>query len=86
MTVSTELTRTESYSLLALSVVCLGILVNTFQGDGYALTADIALSGLAFALTFALIRWSQNVFMKAGFKGKDMSKTKKNEMYVFSVA
>jgi hypothetical protein len=76
------LTRTETWSLLALVLACLGIIVNTFQGDGEPLIASLALSGIAFAAAFSLIRWLGEVFMKAGLKGRDMSKLKKVELYV----
>lgn len=79
----TTLTRTETWSLLTLVFACLGIIVNTFQGDGEPLIASLALSGIAFAAAFGLIRWLGAVFMKAGLKGKDMSKLKQNEMYVY---
>lgn len=82
---NTTLTRTETWSLLTLVVACLGIIVNTFQGDGEPLIASLALSGIAFAATFCMIRWLGPVFMKAGLKGKDMSKLKQHEMYVISV-
>ena len=78
---ATALGRTEAYSLLSLSLACFGILVNTFQGDGEPLIASIALSGLAFAFCYALIRWLGNAFMRRGFKGKDLCKLKQTEMY-----
>ena len=58
----------------------MGIITNTFSGDGEPLIACLALSGIAFASTFALIRWLGETFMKANLKGRDMSKTNKNEM------
>lgn len=42
--------------------------------------ASLALSGIAFAATFSLIRWLGEVFVKAGLKGRDMSKLRKVEM------
>jgi len=80
MTTNTSLSTTETWSLLALSVCCLAILAQTLHGDGAPLIASLSFSGLAFALTYALIRWLGDVFMKAGFKGKDMSKLRKVEM------
>jgi len=79
---STALTNTEALSLFALAVACFGILANTFQGDGEPLIASLAFSGIAFSLSYALIRWLGNVFMKAGLKGKDMSKVRQIEMCV----
>lgn len=79
---ATTLSRTETYSLLALSIACFGIIANTFQGDGEPLIASLAFSGVAFALAYALIRWLGNVWMKAGLKGRDMSKVRQVEMFV----
>lgn len=72
----------ESWSLLALSAACFGIIANTFHGDGEPLIASIAFSGIAFAFTFSLIRWLGESFMKANLKGRDMSKVRNVEMYV----
>ncbi|EAS29460.3 UDP-N-acetyl-glucosamine-1-P transferase Alg7 [Coccidioides immitis RS] len=76
----TTLTHRETWSLLTVVVACFGIIVNTFQGDGEPLIASLALSGIAFAAAFGLIRWLGAVFMKAGLKGKDMSKVKQAEI------
>ena len=72
---------TEAISLSALSLTCAGILVTTFHGDGEPLTASIAFSGIAFALTYYLVPRLGPVFMSAGLQGRDMSKLKKPEMY-----
>jgi UDP-N-acetylglucosamine--dolichyl-phosphate N-acetylglucosaminephosphotransferase len=82
----TSLTRDEQLSLLILSGCCLGIIANVFQGDGNPVVASLAFSGLAFASTYAMIRWLGNTFIKAGLKGRDMSKRKKLEMYVGTAA
>jgi UDP-N-acetylglucosamine--dolichyl-phosphate N-acetylglucosaminephosphotransferase len=74
------LTRNEQLSLLALSAACVGVLANTFQGDGEPLIASLAFSGIGFALTYSLIRWLDETFMKAGLKGRDMAKTRRTEM------
>ena len=79
---TTNLSGVESWSLLTISAACVGIIVNTFHGDGEPLVASIAFSGLAFALTFSLIRWLGDVFMKANLKGRDMSKLRNIEMYI----
>ena len=79
-----SLSRSETLSLSALSLACLGIIANTFQGDGEPLTASLAFSGIAFSATFSMIRWLGPVFMKAGLKGRDLSKLKRSEMYFFS--
>lgn len=70
----TSLTNTEARSLSAISVLCVVVIGNAFQGDGEPLVASLAFSGLAFSATFALIRWLGPVFLRAGWKGKDMSK------------
>jgi UDP-N-acetylglucosamine--dolichyl-phosphate N-acetylglucosaminephosphotransferase len=77
---TSTLSSTESYSLLALSLACVGVLANTLQGDGEPLIASIAFSGLAFAFCYALIRWLGDAFIKRGFKGKDLCKLKQTEM------
>jgi len=85
MTTDTSLSSTETWSLIALSISCVAILAQTLHGDGAPLVASLGFSGLAFALTYALIRWLGDVFMRAGLKGKDMSKVRKVEMYETSV-
>ena len=77
---TSTLTRSEAWSLLTLSAACVGILVNTFQGDGEPLVASLAFSGIAFAFTFSLIRWLGGIFVRANIKGRDMSKSRKVEM------
>jgi UDP-N-acetylglucosamine--dolichyl-phosphate N-acetylglucosaminephosphotransferase len=79
---TTVLNRAETLSLFSLSAACVGIIVNTFHGNGEPLIASIAFSGIAFAFTFSLIRWLGPVFLKAGLKGRDMCKSKKVEMWV----
>lgn len=79
---TTTLSGAEAWSLLTLSAACVGIIINTFHGDGEPLMASLAFSGIAFALTFSLIRWLGDVFMKANLKGRDLSKLKKIEMYI----
>jgi UDP-N-acetylglucosamine--dolichyl-phosphate N-acetylglucosaminephosphotransferase len=77
---SITLTSTETYSLSALSLACIGVLANTLQGEGEPLIASIAFSGLAFSCCYALIRWLGNAFMRRGFKGRDLCKLKQTEM------
>jgi hypothetical protein len=76
-----RLSVVEQLSLLSIFGAGVGILANTFHDDGEPLIAALAFSGVAFSLTYALIRWLGEAFMKAGFKGKDLSKTRTNEMY-----
>ncbi|MCJ1387323.1 tunicamycin resistance protein [Xylographa bjoerkii] len=77
---NTTLSRTETFSLCAISAACLAVIANTFQGDGEPLIASLAFSGIAFASAYSLIRWLGPVFMAAGLKGKDMSKVRKIEI------
>lgn len=76
-----QLTRTEHYSLSVFSAVCAAILVNAWRNDGEPLYSSLAISGLAYAFAYALIRWTGDVFMKRGYKGKDLSKKNAIEMY-----
>lgn len=80
---SSSLSRQETWRLFVLVGACLGILLSTFQGDGAPLVASLAFSGIAFAVTFSMIRWLGPVFLKAGLKGRDMAKPRRPEMYVF---
>ena len=75
------LSRNESFGLITLSAACIGVLGNTFQGDGEPLIASLAFAGIGFAFAYSLIRWLGEVFVKAGLKGKDMSKKNRPEMY-----
>lgn len=77
-----HLSRTESWTLLSLCLAFLAGLGQTLSGNGAPLVASIAFSGLAYAMTYAMIQWLGPTFMKAGLKGKDMGKLKKNEMCV----
>ncbi|KZF25451.1 UDP-N-acetyl-glucosamine-1-P transferase Alg7 [Xylona heveae TC161] len=77
---SAILSKTESWALFSLSAACTGILANTFHGEGEPLIVSLALSGLAFAFSFCLIRWLGPTFMRVGLKGKDMSKAKQIEI------
>lgn len=77
-----ELSNTEALSLLACSGVCFSVLYRSWGEDGAPLFASLALSGLAYAVTYAIIRWTGDAFIKAGRKGKDMSKKVAIEMFV----
>ncbi|TVY86149.1 UDP-N-acetylglucosamine--dolichyl-phosphate N-acetylglucosaminephosphotransferase [Lachnellula willkommii] len=74
------LSFTETLSLLSLSLASFAVIANTFQGDGAPLVASLAFSGIAFAASYSMIRWLGPTFMKAGLKGKDMSKLHKKEI------
>ena len=77
---SSSLSRSEVWPLLALFGGSLAVLANTFQGDGAPVVAAIAFSTLAFSVTYAFIRWSAQSFASAGMKGRDMSKRDAKEM------
>jgi hypothetical protein len=68
------LTSTETYSLSVLSIACISVLVNAWRSDGEPLFASLAISGVAFAFSYALIPWTGDVFIRKGFSGKDLSK------------
>jgi UDP-N-acetylglucosamine--dolichyl-phosphate N-acetylglucosaminephosphotransferase len=80
-----SLSRREASSLSTIALICLGIIANSFHGDGEPLIVSGALSGIAFASTYSLIRWLGISFIRVGLKGRDMAKLKKVEMYVGSV-
>ncbi|KAI7456403.1 UDP-N-acetylglucosamine:dolichyl phosphate N-acetylglucosamine-1-phosphate transferase-like protein, partial [Hortaea werneckii] len=69
-----QLSATEAYSLSVLSAACLAVLVNAWKSDGEPLFASLAISGIGFAFTYGLIRWTGHVFIRQGYKGKDLSK------------
>ncbi|RAK93027.1 UDP-N-acetylglucosamine-dolichyl-phosphate N-acetylglucosaminephosphate transferase [Aspergillus costaricaensis CBS 115574] len=77
---TSSLSRQETWRLFALVGACVGILLNTFQGDGAPLVASLAFSGIAFAVAFSMIRWLVPVFLKAGLKGRDMAKPRRPEI------
>lgn len=75
-----SLSRTETLSLLSLSLACVGIIANTFHGDGEPLIASLAFSGIAFAASYSMIVWLGPTFMRAGLKGRDMAKVQRREI------
>jgi len=75
-----ELSSSETYALGLVSVACLAVLVNAWRSNGEPLFAATAISGIAFTFTYALIRWTGDVFVKRGYKGRDMSKKNPTEM------
>ena len=74
------LSSTETYSLGVVTVVCLAVLINTWQSNGEPLFASLAISGIAFSFSYGVIRWTGDVFLKRGYKGRDMSKKNPVEM------
>lgn len=75
-----SLSRAETLSLGSLAAACVAVLANTFQGDGAPLVASLALSGLAFAASFALIRRLGPAFARAGLRGADLAKPHRREL------
>ena len=75
-----DLTSTETYSLAILSTVCFAILFNAWKSDGEPLFASLAISGLAFSFSYETILWTGDVFIRRGYKGRDMSKKNPTEM------
>ncbi|KAI1386136.1 glycosyl transferase family 4-domain-containing protein [Hypoxylon trugodes] len=78
---SSHLSNAETLFLTGLALACATVLVRTFEGEGEPLVASLALSGLAFAASYAMIRWLGPTFIKAGLKGRDLSKVN-NSHYI----
>jgi UDP-N-acetylglucosamine--dolichyl-phosphate N-acetylglucosaminephosphotransferase len=76
-----SLSKLETWALLGLVFASFAIIFNALQVDGAPLTVSLAFSAIAFSGTYSLIRWLGPTFIKAGLKGKDMSKPTKKEMY-----
>ncbi|KAI1100679.1 glycosyl transferase family 4-domain-containing protein [Jackrogersella minutella] len=77
---STQLSRTETLYLSGLALVSIAIFVRTFDGEGEPLVASLALSVFGFTVTYALIPRLGNIFMKAGLKGRDLSKVNSHDI------
>ncbi|OAP59835.1 hypothetical protein AYL99_04837 [Fonsecaea erecta] len=77
---SSTLNPSEKWLLIVAAGASLAVIANTFQGDGAPLVASLAFSTLAFSMTYAFVRWSGPAFVKAGLKGRDMSKTMPKEI------
>lgn len=78
---SPTLSTLETVNLSALSVACAIILVRSFDLEGNGgepLVASLCFSGLAFAASYAMIRWLGPTFIRAGLRGRDMSKPASN--------
>ncbi|KAI5308510.1 tunicamycin resistance protein, partial [Ascosphaera atra] len=78
----TALTWTESLVLSAVTLAAVAVLsTSVFDLDHEdPWTTLLALSAFGFAATFALIRWTGEIFMRVGFKGKDLNKKKAVEI------
>nr|POE82468.1 udp-n-acetylglucosamine--dolichyl-phosphate n-acetylglucosaminephosphotransferase [Quercus suber] len=75
-----DLSRTENLFLGGSSAICVAALLNGWTSNGEPLFASLAISGLAFAFTYALVRWTGNDFIKRGYKGRDLSKKNRPEI------
>ncbi|EFX03837.1 udp-n-acetyl-glucosamine-1-p transferase [Grosmannia clavigera kw1407] len=74
--IPSALSHAETWSLLAFVAACAAVLANTVRrSDGAPLTASLALSGIAFAASYAMIRWLGPTFVAAGIRGADLNKT-----------
>ncbi|KAL2267447.1 hypothetical protein VTJ83DRAFT_4724 [Remersonia thermophila] len=76
-----SLTRNEALTLSTIASACLTILANALREDAdIPLIVSLALSGLAFSASYALIRWLGPAFMRAGFRGVDLAKPVRREI------
>ena len=75
-----DLSGSERLWLTLLSVICLAILFNAWKSDGEPLFASLAMGGLAFSFSYALVLWTSDVFIQRGYKGRDMSKRNPTDM------
>ncbi|KAI5291801.1 tunicamycin resistance protein [Ascosphaera aggregata] len=78
----TKLSLTESLTLSAIALGCLAVLRKTVTVLDHEdpLYASLALSGIGFAASYALITWCGPTFMRVGLKGKDMNKARSIEI------
>ncbi|KAL2120409.1 hypothetical protein VTJ04DRAFT_4436 [Mycothermus thermophilus] len=76
------LTRHECLTLFTITTACLSILLAAVQEPAadIPLIVSLALSGLAFSASYALIRWLGPAFMRAGFRGVDLAKPTRREI------
>ncbi|KAI5288532.1 tunicamycin resistance protein [Ascosphaera acerosa] len=76
------LSRPESLALTALAAACAALLARTVRELDHAdpLYASLALAGLGFAASYALIRWCGEAFARAGLKGRDLNKARAAEL------
>lgn len=74
-----QLSGKESSSLLLLAALCIGLLSHAFNGGGQPIVASLALSGMAFAATYAMIVKSGPSLQKV-FHGADMAKRVRKEI------
>ncbi|KAB8292194.1 hypothetical protein EYC80_007936 [Monilinia laxa] len=78
---TSSLSLRESITHLSLGILCLSLLFKTLSREnGEPLIASLAFSGIAFSSTYSMIRWLGPTFMRAGLKGKDLSKRDRKEI------
>lgn len=75
-----QLTQKEANGIWLLVTLCTFVLSAALQGEAAPIITSIALTGFAFAATYALIIKTGPNFIKAGLKGVDMSKKTKKEI------
>ncbi|KAM3085189.1 tunicamycin resistance protein [Clarireedia jacksonii] len=68
------LSTLETLNLLSITLLCLALLLSTVRNNGEPLFASLSFTGISFCATYSMIRWLGPVFMRAGLKGKDLSK------------
>ncbi|EDN91869.1 hypothetical protein SS1G_07730 [Sclerotinia sclerotiorum 1980 UF-70] len=75
------LTRIETFTHLSLTILCISLLLKTLSREnGEPLIASLAFSGIAFSSTYSMIRWLGPTFLRAGLKGRDLSKRDRREV------
>lgn len=82
MAVRSALTTGETQFLGAGVAASFALVLHNIVTGGDPLVANVGLSILAAALTYAMVVWTGPSVMKRGLKGKDMSKVVQREMYV----
>ncbi|CAD6452259.1 d6612e6e-3523-40ac-b11d-c802275f555a [Sclerotinia trifoliorum] len=78
---SSTLTPLETLTHLSLTLLCISLLLKTLSREnGEPLFASLAFSGIAFSSTYSMIRWLGPTFLRAGLKGRDLSKRDRREV------
>ncbi|KXT18701.1 hypothetical protein AC579_2715 [Pseudocercospora musae] len=74
------LSRSEVYTLGVFAAACLAVLSSSWRNDGEPFYASLAISGLAYTFSYCVIRWTGDVFLTRGYKGKDKGKKHEPEL------
>lgn len=78
---SSSLSLRETLTTLSIALLCVTLLLKTLsRTNGEPLIASLAFSGIAFSSTYSMIRWLGPTFMRAGLKGRDLSKRDRKEI------